>query len=121
MFHVLTTQHFNDSKLSISAHNGVAFDSFFFLKKILNSWTALACMGVLWLFVTLVGGELDKPSSSHSIIVHQILITTLSNLQPTFSGFRRPRHVFSIIRPIQVLAKAFAAHLFAHHKMPARR
>ena len=79
MFHVLTTQHFNDSKLSISAHNGVAFDSFFFLKKMLNSWTALACMGVLWLFVTVVGGELE-PSCSHLIIVHQILIIILKRL-----------------------------------------
>ena len=111
-FRVLTAWHFNDSKLSISAHNGVAFDSFFFLKKMLNSWTALACMGVLWLFVTVVGGELE-PSCSHLIIVHQILIIILSNFQRTFSGFRRPRHVFSIIRLIQVLAKAFAAHSFA--------
>ena len=59
-----------------------------------------------------VGGELE-PSCSHLILVHQILIIILSNFQRTFSGFRRPRHVFSIIRLIQVLAKAFAAHSFA--------
>jgi len=58
-----------DSKMSISTYNGIKFDSFFFLKKMLNTWTAFAFIFCLWFFVVIVGGYLFRLSEITSCLL----------------------------------------------------
>ena len=49
-----------DSKVSISTYNGIKLDSKFFLKKMLNSWTAIKFIVAIWFCVLLICGYLFR-------------------------------------------------------------
>ena len=59
-----------DSKVSISTYNGVRFDSRFFLKKMLNSWTAIKFIFGVWACVLVLCGYLFRSTEATSCLFH---------------------------------------------------